>query len=92
MNSIRGMMGGGHHHQAFGNTTQAGSGSPWGGDQSNSSAARDLGVNDIGLASDHADDGRRTGLFDTASNDGNDRDDMDMDSDNFGGDNDSDYA
>ncbi len=93
MNSIRGMMGGGHHRQAFGDTTTAGSASPWGGDQSNSSAARDLGVNDIGNASGHADDSRRAGLFDTASNDGNDRDDMDMDSDDFGGDdNDSDYA
>ena len=90
MNGIRGMMGGGHHHQAFGDTTTAGSPSPWSGDQSNSSAARDLGVNDIGNASGHADDGRRAGLFDTASND---RDDTDMDSDdNDGGDNDSDYA
>lgn len=93
MNSIRGMMGGGHHHQAFGDTALAGSGSPWGSDQSSSSAARDLGVNDIGNASGYADDsGHRTGLFDTASNDGNDRDDMDMDSDDFGGDNDSDTA
>jgi uncharacterized protein len=91
MNGIRGMMGGGHHHQAFGDTTQAGSNSPWGGDQSNSSAARDLGVNDIGNASGSADDSRRAGLFDTASND-DDHDDMDMDSDDFGGDNDSDYA
>jgi uncharacterized protein len=91
MNGIRGMMGGGHHHQAFGDAT-AGSTSPWSGDQSNSPAARDLGVNDVGLASDHADDGRRAGLFDTASNEGSDRDDMDMDSDDFGGDNDSDYA
>jgi uncharacterized protein len=93
MNSIRGMTGGGHHHQAFGDTTTANSGSPWS-DQSNSSAARDLGVNDIGNASGHADDsGRRAGLFDTASNDDNDHDDMDMDSDdNDGGGNDSDYA
>jgi uncharacterized protein len=94
MNSIRGMMGGGHR-QAFGDSSVASAGSasnPWGGDQSNSSAARDLGVNDIGLASDHADDsGRRTGLFDTASNDDNDRDDMD--SDDFGNDDGgSDYA
>jgi len=92
MNGIRGMMGGGHHHQAFGDSSVASASStsnPWGGDQSNSSAARDLGVNDIGLASDHADDsGRRTGLFDTASNDDNDRDDMDMDFDNSGGDSD----
>jgi hypothetical protein len=93
MNSIRGMMGGGHR-QAFGDTTLAGdrSASPWGGDQSNSSAARDLGVNDIGQASDHSDGGGgRAGLFDTASND-DDRDDMDTDSGDFGGDNDSDYA
>src|SRR5690349_6060064 len=92
MNSIRGMMGGGHHHQAFGDSSVASASStsnPWGGDQSSSSAARDLGVNDVGLASDHADDsGRRTGLFDTASNDDNDRDDMDMDFDNSGGDSD----
>jgi hypothetical protein len=92
MNSIRGMMGG-SHRQAFGDTTAASSGSPWSGDQSNSGAARDLGVNDIGNASGHADDGRRAGLLDTASNDDNDRDEMDMDSDdNDGGDNDSDYA
>jgi len=96
MNSIRGMMGGGHHHQAFGDSSVASASnasSPWGGDQSNSSAARDLGVNDIGPASDRADNsGQRAGLFDTASNDDNDRDDMDMDSDDVGGDNDSDYA
>jgi len=89
MNSIRGMTGGGHHQRAFGDTA-ASSGSPWAGDQSNSSAARDLGVNDIGNASGPADTGQRAGLFDTASNDDNDRDDMD--SDDFGGDNDSDYA
>jgi hypothetical protein len=92
MNSIRGMMGGGHHHQAFGDTTPAGSASPWGGDQANSSAARDLGVNDIGPGSGHADDSQRAGLFDTASNESNDRDDTDMDSDDVGDDNDSDYA
>ena len=91
MNSIRGMMGGGHH-QAFGDTTPAGSASPWGGDQSNSSAARDLGVDDIGPGSAHADDGRRAGLFDTASNDDNDRDDMDMDSDDNDDGGGSDYA
>jgi hypothetical protein len=92
MNSIRGMMGGGHH-QSFGDSAMASDrsgASPWS-DQSNSSAARDLGVNDIGRGSDHADDGGRSGLFDTASNDDNDRDDMDMDSD-FGGDSDSDFA
>jgi len=93
MNSIRGMMGGGHH-QAFGDTSTAAAdrgGSPWS-DQSGSSAARDLGVNDIKDSSNRGDDSGRAGLFDTASNDDNDRDEMDMDSDNFGGDNDSDYA
>lgn len=92
MNSIRGVMGGGHR-QAFGDTASAGerTGSPWS-DQSSSTAARDLGVNDIGRTSDRADDGQRAGLFDTASNDDNDRDDTDMDSDDSGGDNDNDYA
>ena len=91
MNSMRGMMGGGGHRQAFGDTATAGSGSPWGGDQSSSSAARDLGVNDIGNTSGRADDSQRAGLFDTASNDDNDRDDMDMDSDD-NDDGGSDYA
>jgi uncharacterized protein len=90
LNGIRGMMGGGHH-QAFGdtNTGQDRAASPWN-DQSNSSLARDAGINDIGLARDHADDGRRTGLLDQASNNDNDQDDMDLDSDDFGGDNDGD--
>jgi uncharacterized protein len=104
MNSIRGLMGG--HQQGFGDTTiinERGSG-PWN-DQSGSSMARDAGVNDIG----RSDDNSRSGLFDNASSDdrdyqndqgsdqgnygGNDRDDMDLDSDDFGGnDNGSDYA
>jgi uncharacterized protein len=66
--------------------------SPWS-DQSNSdNLARDAGVNDIGSsAAGSADDNSRAGLFDTASNDyGDDRDDMDMDSDDLGGDGDSD--
>lgn len=92
LNSIRSMMGG-HSHQAFGDTTivnERGSG-PWK-DESGSQLARDAGVNDIGLAGDHADDSsRRASLFDQTSNDDNDRDDMDMDSDNDGG-GDSDYA
>jgi uncharacterized protein len=98
LNSIRSMMGGGTH-QAFGDTTiinERGSG-PWQ-DESNSQLARDAGVNDVGLASDHADDSsRRAGLFDQASTDGNERDDMDLDSDDFGGNDDlgggdNDYA
>jgi len=90
LNGIRGMMGGGHH-QAFGDTsaTQDRAASPWS-DQSNSSLARDAGINDIGTGHGQADDGRRTGLLDQASNNDNDRDDMDMDSDDFGGDNDGD--
>ena len=103
MNSIRGLMGGGHQ-QGFGDTTiineRGSGGSPWS-DQSGSSMARDAGVNDIG----RSDDKSRSGLFDNASSDSrdgqndqanygdNDRDDMDVDSDDFGGnDNDSDYA
>src|SRR5262249_55902385 len=91
LNSIRGMMGG--HHQAFGDTTVASdrASSPWS-DQSDSSMARDLGVNDISRTADRGDDNSRTGLFDQASNDGdNDQDETDFDSDDFGND-DSDYA
>jgi uncharacterized protein len=97
LGSIRSMMGGGH--QAFGdvaglvnrNETQK----PWG-DQSSSGLARDAGIQDIGssgsrTADSSRDDNSRAGLFDSASND-DDRDAMDMDSDDFGGDNDSDYA
>jgi hypothetical protein len=97
MNSIRGMMGGGHR-QAFGDTALAGdrSASPWGGDQSSSSAARDLGVNDIG----RGDQGSGAGLVDQASIDRQQDADQDQDyeqdamedSDDFGGDDDSDYA
>jgi uncharacterized protein len=104
LNSIRGMMGGGHH-QAFGDTniTNEGSASPWS-NQADSSLSRDAGINDIG----RSDNNSRTGLFDQASNnqgsnnddqnanynDDNDRDAMDLDSDDFGGGNDggSDYA
>jgi len=91
------MMGG--QRQGFGDTTTAREGTatqaatsstnPWS-DQSNSPMARDLGVNDV--AADRSEDSR-AGLFDQASNDDvNDRDDMDLDSDDFGGDGDSDYA
>jgi uncharacterized protein len=93
LGSIRSMMGG---HQAFGGTpstvvdetiiNQA----P--GDQSKGDLARDAGLNDIG-SSGGRDDNSRAGLFDSASND-DDHDDMDLDSDDFGSDNDSgsDYA
>src|SRR6266404_3436255 len=96
LGSIRSMMGG--SHQGFGDTARLGdraaSQTP-SSDQSGSDLARDAGVNDIGSSGGRADDNSRTGLFDTASNDdggSDDHDDMDLDSDNFGSDGDSDYA
>jgi hypothetical protein len=85
LNSIRSMMGG-SSRQAFGDTTTINEprSGPWR-DESNSELARDAGVNDVGA--DRADD-RRAGMFDQASADDNDRDDMDPDSDDFGGDDD----
>ena len=53
------------------------------------------GINDIGSSAHRADDSSRSGLLDTASKDDThdvDHDDMDLDSDDFGGDGDSDYA
>jgi hypothetical protein len=98
LNGIRSMMGG-SSRQAFGDTSavENRATSPWS-DQSNSQLARDAGVNDLGLAGDRADDSSRAGLFDQTSTSGNDRDDMDLDSDDSGGDDDlggggdSDYA
>jgi len=92
MNGIRSMMGGGGHHQAFGDTASQNDrgGSPWS-DNSNSSLARDAGLNDIG----RSDSGSHAGLFDQAAIDHQqdaDQDAMDLDSDDFGSDNDSDYA
>ena len=98
LSSIRGMMGGGSH-QAFGDTTiieERGGGSPWSGDQSGGSLARDAGLNDIGSNRDS-----RQGFFDQASNDrdnddqNDDNGNMDMaDDSDFGGNDDggSDYA
>ena len=96
LGSIRSMMGGSHHGfgdpNAFGSTAQ--SQTPWS-DQSGSTLAHDAGIDDIG-SRDRADDSSRAGLFDTASNDDDDRDDaddMDVDSDDGGGDDGgSDYA
>jgi len=95
LNGIRGMMGGGGHHQALadGGGSSGGSGSPWS-DQSNSSLARDAGVNDIG----RSDNSSRSGLFDQAASDRDQaaidhQDDLEQDAmDDFGDDNDSDYA
>src|ERR1700761_4987085 len=88
LNSFRGMMGGGSH-QALGDINSP-SQSPWGGDQSGSSLARDAGIDDIGRSG--SDQGGRAGLFDQASNDDNDdndNDDGDYGNDDGGG---SDYA
>lgn len=95
LGSIRSMMGGSHH--GFGDSSalggSGGSQSPWA-DQSSSSLAREAGVDDIGKSGGRADDSSRAGLFDTASNEdyGDNEDDVDIDSDDVGGDGDSDYA
>jgi hypothetical protein len=90
LNSIRSMMGG--SRQGFGDAnTMAGRGAaspgPWT-DQSGSNLARDAGIDNIGSSGSRADDNSRAGLFDSASND-DDKDDADMDADDFdgGGDN-----
>ena len=100
LGSIRSMMGGSHY--GFGDSSgfgdKAASATPWS-DQSGSDLARDAGINDIGSSADRAGDASGAELFDTASNDDlasndddDDRDDMDLDSDDFGGDGGSDYA
>ena len=90
LGSIRSMMGGGHH--GFGDQAaladRGASQTPWS-DQSGSGLARDAGIDDIGSSANRAGDISRAGLFDSASNDD---DEMDLDSDDFGGDGDSDYA
>ena len=94
MNSIRSMMGGGHQ-AGFGDQASLGGGgrAPWSSDQSGSDLARDAGINDIGSGGHHAGGDSRAGFFDHASNDDyNDHDDMDVDSDDFGGGGDSDVA
>ena len=92
LGSIRSMMGGNRH--GFGDAgamgDRAASQNPWS-DQSGSALARDAGIDDIGSSGGRADDGSRAGLFDTALND-DDHDDMDFDSDDFGGGGDSDTA
>src|SRR5215510_4452979 len=69
LSSIRGMMGGGSH-QSFGDTAGRSGGiedrRPWG-DQSDSSLARDAGVNDIGSSGRGGSDSRQ-GMYDQASN------------------------
>jgi len=106
LGGIRSMMGGSHH--GFGDAAglnntglgdKATSQTP-SSDQSGSDLARDAGINDVGSSGGRADDNSRAGLLDSASNDdrasnddhSDDHDDMDLDSDDFGGDSDSDYA
>jgi hypothetical protein len=93
LGSIRSMMGGSHQSFADAGGLTGDSHTPWSGDQSNSDLARDAGINDIGSGGHHA-DSSGAGLFDQASNDdASDHDDVDVDSDDFGGDSgDSDYA
>jgi uncharacterized protein len=91
LNGIRGMMGGGQHHQALadGGGSSGGSSSPWS-DQSNSSLARDAGINDIG----RSDGGSRNSMFDQAALDRQQDAEQDAmeDSGDYGNDDDSDYA
>jgi uncharacterized protein len=92
LGSIRSMMGGSHQSFADAGGLGGGSSRPWSTDQSDSDLARDAGINDIGSGG-HRADGSGAGLFDQASNDAPDHDDMDLDSDDFGNDGgDSDYA
>ncbi|MBR0829052.1 DUF2076 domain-containing protein [Bradyrhizobium manausense] len=98
LSSIRNMMGG-SHQQAFGDTNALSdrSASPWSGDQSGGSLARDAGLNDVGSSRrDEPQQDSRQGYFDQASNDdqnddddGFDNDDSDFDGGDDGG---SDYA
>ncbi|HLI99938.1 MAG TPA: DUF2076 domain-containing protein [Bradyrhizobium sp.] len=88
LNGIRSMMGGSHY--GFGDTgattdhsTSQNPQNPWA-DQSASGLAHDAGIDDIGSSQDGTGTYSHDGLFDSASN-GDDRDDMDMDSDDFGG-------
>ena len=101
LSSIRGMMGGGSH-QSLADQGGLGSGlqSPWGGsDSSGGNLAQQAGLGDIGSQRGGVDDSSRYGMTDQNNNDydqvadaGDDRDDMDMDSDDFDGGGDSDFA
>jgi uncharacterized protein len=91
LGSIRSMMGGHHYGVADASATGDKSSTPWS-DQSDSTLARDAGINDIGSSGQRGDseNGSRAGLFDQAANDD---DDTDHDSGGFDGDDgDSDYA
>ena len=96
LGSIRSMMGGGSHQQAFGDTGGLHGGVEDRRPAGDSDLARDAGINDIGssgnsrtgLFVNNNDDSSRAGFFDSASND----DDTDHDSDGFDSDGDSDDA
>jgi uncharacterized protein len=96
LNSIRSMMGGSRY--GFGDasslTDRSTGASPWS-NQSDSSLARDAGINDIGSSSERNDDNSRAGYFDSAAmdDDGGDtnEDSDDFDGGDFGG-GDSDFA
>lgn len=100
------MGGAGGNHQSFGDSAGHGGGiedrRPWS-DQSGGDLARQAGINDIGSSGGRGGDSSRSGLFDSDSNNDNsgtglfdtasnhdDHDDMDLDSDDFGSDGDSD--
>jgi hypothetical protein len=89
MNSLGGMFG--HHNSGAASAAglDSGSRSPWDGGNANSDLARDAGLNDIGRSSsaDAGGDTRSAGLFDTASNDDSNVDDLGGDFD-IGGDTD----
>jgi len=92
LGSIRSMMGGSHYGfgDASGIANPTDNTGSWA-DQSGSALARDAGIDDIGSSTGGSDDNSRAGFFDSASND-DDHDAMDLDSDDFGGDGDSDFA
>ena len=89
LNSFRGMMGG--NRQAFGDTATIGDRSPWG-DQSRSDLARDAGINNIG-SQDLAAQDRAQDLAQDRQDDQDERDDLEADAnDDFGSNDDSDFA
>jgi hypothetical protein len=86
MNSFRGLGGlGGGQQQSFGNT---GSGSPWGGGNSNDALARDAGINDVGKNNSGGIEDRRQSFADQAQDAQQDRDD---DQDQYQDDQDGDF-
>ena len=95
LGSIRSMMGGGSHQQAFGDTGGHSGGIEDRRPAGDSDLARDAGINDIGSSgnsrtglfdNNNSGDSSRAGFFDSASND----DDTDHDSDGFDSDSDGD--